>query len=854
MPSMPPGVEYVPMSWGYYGADQTSTVNWVTGLKTAGAKEVLAFNEPDNSSQANMTVPNAIQGYSYLSAGSLPVISPAGMDDNDSWMKSFMSSASSAGLNVPAVAVHAYQSTASSFLAYIDGIHNLYNKSLWITEFAPTDWQSPTGVTATDCIRYIDTVIPALQARSYVARYSWYCGTQPGTNVLETAALFNPDNTLTAVGMAYAQPTQVSPLPSGVYKIVSKNSGMALTVLNNQTVNQSSVGQSPFTGTASQEWTLVDLGNGLYKIIGLGSGRALEVFNDNIPNGSAVDIYDYYNLDCMTWYVQQSSPGNFCIIGVGGGKALDVYNSSKTNGGIVDVWSYHAGANQQWQIEPIQGYPQPGNAYYVVNVGSHLRLDSPTTSKTPGTFLDQQVASATTAFGGNQEWIANGVANSATMSFTNVYNGLAIDDYNWSTTTGSQIDEWTYGGGTVQQWSVVPTTSARFQLANQYSGLVLGVTGGSLVGGASIDEETASSANTQQWGFQLVPGWPQMGHAYRLVNGATGMCLDSPTSATVPGTFLDQQTASNTTANGTNQQWLLGPVNGTTYTLTNVFNGLAIDDYGWSTASGTKIDEWTPSGDKVQQWTLTPRADGRFTLTNVASGLVLGVPGGSTVHGASIDQETPTGSTSQAWALQVAYAPISNLSLSQSLVTGGKSVIATVALSFPAPIGGEQITVKGSGLGTATVLIPAGATSGSIAMTAATVTVATSVTVTATVGASTKLAALAITPVTHYLITAPPSVTIGTPFNFTVTALDASNHVVADYPGTMISYTNSAHPKMPTPTTLTSGTKSLSATFTVLPSAGSKIIIAAVDSVASNIRGTSAVIAVAPAPANQISP
>src|SRR3569833_452664 len=37
MPSMPPGVEYVPMSWGYYGADQTSTVIWVTSLKNAGA-------------------------------------------------------------------------------------------------------------------------------------------------------------------------------------------------------------------------------------------------------------------------------------------------------------------------------------------------------------------------------------------------------------------------------------------------------------------------------------------------------------------------------------------------------------------------------------------------------------------------------------------------------------------------------------------------------------------------------------------------------------------------------------------------------------------------------------------------
>jgi hypothetical protein len=350
MPAMPTGVEYVPMSWGYYGGDETSTVGWVNWLQSLGAKELLAFNEPDNSSQSNLTVQSALQGYTYLSAGNLPVISPAGMDDGDSWMKTFMSDSASKGLNVPAVAVHAYQGTAASFLNYIDWIHNLYGKPLWITEFAPTDWQSPTGVSATDCIHYINTVLPALQSRDYVARYSWYCGTQPGTGVLETAALFNPDNTLTAVGMTYANPAQPSPLPNGTYEIVNRNSGKALTVLNNLTANQSAVGQSTFTGGQNQMWTLTDLGNGLYKIVGLGSGRSLDVYGDAIPNGSTVDIFDYYNIDCMTWYIQQSSPGYYCIIGVGGGKALDVYNNATTDGAIVDMWSYHAGNNQQWQL------------------------------------------------------------------------------------------------------------------------------------------------------------------------------------------------------------------------------------------------------------------------------------------------------------------------------------------------------------------------------------------------------------------------------------------------------------------------------------------------------------------------
>src|SRR5665213_3179648 len=61
MPSIP-GVEYVPMARGDYGGSELDTVNWVNGLQAAGAKEVLAFNEPDNSSQSNLSVSSALQG------------------------------------------------------------------------------------------------------------------------------------------------------------------------------------------------------------------------------------------------------------------------------------------------------------------------------------------------------------------------------------------------------------------------------------------------------------------------------------------------------------------------------------------------------------------------------------------------------------------------------------------------------------------------------------------------------------------------------------------------------------------------------------------------------------------------
>jgi hypothetical protein len=176
-------------------------------MKAAGARSLLAYNEPDHTDQANLTVAYALQGFKQAgiacAAAGLELISPACADDNSTWMQQFMASVASQGLKCDAVAVHSYLRDPNSFLSYVDGIHNRYGKNLWITEFAPTDWASPTAVTTTEVINFINIVIPGLESRSYVVRYSWYCGTLPGTNVLGTAALIDANGNLTAAGTAY---------------------------------------------------------------------------------------------------------------------------------------------------------------------------------------------------------------------------------------------------------------------------------------------------------------------------------------------------------------------------------------------------------------------------------------------------------------------------------------------------------------------------------------------------------------------------------------------------------------------------------------------------------------------------
>jgi hypothetical protein len=207
-PSGLSGVEFYPMWWSYYGASQSADTAALTALVNGGAPVLLMYNEPDNASQANLTTAYALQGYTHASVAARSIgfgnlISPACADDGDTWMSEFMAAVKSQGLLCHAVAIHNYDSSASAFLSYVDGIHNKYGYNVYVTEFAPTDWKSPTGITVADCESFMATAVPGLKSRSYVLDYSWYCGTLPGTGTLQTAALFDSSGNLTALGTQY---------------------------------------------------------------------------------------------------------------------------------------------------------------------------------------------------------------------------------------------------------------------------------------------------------------------------------------------------------------------------------------------------------------------------------------------------------------------------------------------------------------------------------------------------------------------------------------------------------------------------------------------------------------------------
>ncbi|MFK8912079.1 RICIN domain-containing protein [Streptomyces sp. YS-3] len=87
------------------------------------------------------------------------------------------------------------------------------------------------------------------------------------------------------------------------------------------------------------------------------------------------------------------------------------------------------------------------------------------------------------------------------------------------------------------------------------------------------------------------------------------------------------------------------------YQLVSVRSGKVLDVNGFSTADGTRIQQWTDQHTANQQWRLKSAGGGYYELVNRNSGKVLGIARDSTARAAVAEQQTDRASASQQWRI-----------------------------------------------------------------------------------------------------------------------------------------------------------------------------------------------------------
>jgi lysophospholipase L1-like esterase len=142
-----------------------------------------------------------------------------------------------------------------------------------------------------------------------------------------------------------------STVANGTYKIINRNSGMALDAKSQLTANGTPIQQYPYGATNNQKWTVTSLGGGQYKIIGVQSGRSLDVTGQLLTDGTKIQLYDYNGGTNQQWVITATSGGYYTIKAVQSNKMMEVAGNSTTAGALVQQWASTGGNNQQWAFQ-----------------------------------------------------------------------------------------------------------------------------------------------------------------------------------------------------------------------------------------------------------------------------------------------------------------------------------------------------------------------------------------------------------------------------------------------------------------------------------------------------------------------
>lgn len=179
-----PDLVFVPMLWSDAPNLEATWVANASAAIAAGATALLAFNEPDLSTQSNMPVTNAVSAYKkYMQpfAGKARLVSPAVTNSvapgGLTYLQSFLTACT--GCTIDVIAIHYYAGPdPASFKSYVQQAYAAGgNRPLWITEIGVSG-------TAAQVKTFLTAVLPWLDSLSYVERYAYFMAAPSGDGTL----------------------------------------------------------------------------------------------------------------------------------------------------------------------------------------------------------------------------------------------------------------------------------------------------------------------------------------------------------------------------------------------------------------------------------------------------------------------------------------------------------------------------------------------------------------------------------------------------------------------------------------------------------------------------------------------
>jgi hypothetical protein len=134
-------------------------------------------------------------------------------------------------------------------------------------------------------------------------------------------------------------------LGNATYRLINKNTGLALDVEGAGTANGTLVDSWPYNGKSNDQWALTGLGNSCYELVGVGSGRSLDVQGQSVNAGALLDIYTYNDQTNQQWLIVPGiDSGTYTIEGIQSGNFVQ----GAAKGQSVTMQPNDGNPDQEW--------------------------------------------------------------------------------------------------------------------------------------------------------------------------------------------------------------------------------------------------------------------------------------------------------------------------------------------------------------------------------------------------------------------------------------------------------------------------------------------------------------------------
>ncbi|KAF8893565.1 glycoside hydrolase [Infundibulicybe gibba] len=208
--SVKTNLEFVPMLWGPKSVgDFSSQIN--QSISENNVKAVLGMNEPQEAGQSNLTPEAGAEMWkTYLEplrAQGVRLGSPApsSAPSGKTWLQAFLT-ACAGNCTVDFIALHYYDINATQFVQYLQDFHNVFQRPLWITEWACQNFNNASRINfngpecdPSDAASFLSQTQSFMDASDFVERYAW-SGAMRGTG---SDALLDTSGVLTSLGKQY---------------------------------------------------------------------------------------------------------------------------------------------------------------------------------------------------------------------------------------------------------------------------------------------------------------------------------------------------------------------------------------------------------------------------------------------------------------------------------------------------------------------------------------------------------------------------------------------------------------------------------------------------------------------------